>query len=418
MLRKKYLQLCTASVLLIFNCLLVQVVHTVDHLQSPYFIRQPASSSLIGSINFSKFLECEAQGNPQPKYRWFKDGQPLTNDSTADFHYRISHAQKEDAGIYYCVASNDVGSIFSESVSFSIAYMGTFEDLKDETIVVESGNPAILEMPHIESNPAPDVTWFTSGGTLPYDVKYATLNNKLLILSASENDELQYYRAKATNPQLGNEEFSHLFRLQVTGDSSTEVMPEIIVKPEDTTMVKGQEKANLHCVANFRPLHELTTIWTKDDVPIENSGIKYSFLDLWNRTLVLSLANTTYNGVYTCHVDVKTGGYPPITSSARVTVHEKPSFRTKWKKEIVGEHGSTVNLPCDAVGTPPPSLQWYRNAEKIDPYSEKRYLVNEDGDLTIRKLSIKDSGMFQCLAKNEAGEKSSYTWLKVFLNPS
>ena len=39
--------------------------------------------------------------------------------------------------------------------------------------------------------------------------------------------------------------------------------------------------------------------------------------------------------------------------------------------------------------------------------------MEEDGSLTIKKLSMDDSGMFQCLASNEAGESSSYTWLKA-----
>ena len=37
----------------------------------------------------------------------------------------------------------------------------------------------------------------------------------------------------------------------------------------------------------------------------------------------------------------------------------------------------------------------------------------EDGSMTIKKLTMEDSGMFQCLALNEAGEASSYTWLKA-----
>ena len=71
----------------------------------------------------------------------------------------------------------------------------------------------------------------------------------------------------------------------------------------------------------YRELHELTTIWTKDDVPIEESGIRYNFLDSWNRTLELIQANRTYNGIYGCRVELKTGGYLPITATAKVFVH-------------------------------------------------------------------------------------------------
>ena len=46
-------------------------------------------------------------------------------------------------------------------------------------------------------------------------------------------------------------------------------------------------------------------------------------------------------------------------------------------------------------------------------YYYSRYTVRDDNTLMIKKLTMDDSAMFQCLASNEAGEKSSYTWLKV-----
>lgn len=42
-----------------------------------------------------------------------------------------------------------------------------------------------------------------------------------------------------------------------------------------------------------------------------------------------------------------------------------------------------------------------------------RYTVQDDHSLFIKKLSLDGSAMFQCLASHEAGEKSSYVWLRV-----
>lgn len=39
--------------------------------------------------------------------------------------------------------------------------------------------------------------------------------------------------------------------------------------------------------------------------------------------------------------------------------------------------------------------------------------MKEDGSLVINRLTMDYAGMFQCLASNDAGESSSYTWLKV-----
>lgn len=60
-------------------------------------------------------------GNPQPKYKWFKDGVPLSNELTSEIYYRIQSTRREDAGVYHCVATNDVGSIFSERITFAVA---------------------------------------------------------------------------------------------------------------------------------------------------------------------------------------------------------------------------------------------------------------------------------------------------------
>lgn len=70
--------------------------------------------------------------------------------------------------------------------------MGMFDDLTEKVMTVESGSAAILELPPIESHPTPEVTWFSSDGTLLYGIKYATTHHTLLILNASESDEGSY----------------------------------------------------------------------------------------------------------------------------------------------------------------------------------------------------------------------------------
>jgi len=195
---------------------------------------------------------------------------------------------------------------------------------------------------------------------------------------------------------LGKEEISPFFKLQVTGDPNTEVAPTIIVKPQDTQIIKDQDVTHINCIANarysriflfyhllhkmifflmhrqcfrltrrdskfkfyievvlsakirfdrdlikapylffgievfnieitsrFRSLHELRTIWMKDGIPIENSRISYSFNDSWNRTLALISANVTYTGIYSCHVDLRSGGYPTVNASAKIIVYGK-----------------------------------------------------------------------------------------------
>lgn len=78
------------------------------------------------------------------------------------------------------------------TVILSYSDMGLFEDLTERIVSVKSGSAAVLTLPPIESHPAPDVTWFTSDGSLLYGIKYASVHHTLLILNASESDQGLY----------------------------------------------------------------------------------------------------------------------------------------------------------------------------------------------------------------------------------
>ncbi|KAJ8966484.1 hypothetical protein NQ317_018469 [Molorchus minor] len=372
------------------------------------FLSKPYKSLVkIGLLK--KFV---VAGNPSPQFRWLKDGIPITELSTDPF-YKIISAKNEDGGSYRCIAANKIGSILSEEIKIIVAYMGVFEDQSERTMSVKEGQAAILDLPDIDSTPAPDVTWQTDEGILPYRQKYTSSKDNQLVILATEKSDQRAYRARAINSQEGKEENSAFIRLIVEEtDDNKEIAPAIIIPPEDVQIIKGTPQANLDCIANARPLHELETLWFKDGIPVESTGIMVSFKDMWNRSLILASVNSTYSGQYECQVSLKSGGFPTIKAVAQVTVLEKPRFFGNAKPETLGDYGSPLSLPCDVLGIPKPNVTWYRNTEELD-LSEKRYVVQEDNSLLIKKLSITDSGMYQCFARNEAGESSVSTWLKV-----
>lgn len=128
---------------------------------------------------------------------------------------------------------------------------------------------------------------------------------------------------------------------------------------------------------------------------------------------MLTSTNFSHTGKYECSVSLTSGGYDPVTASAMVTVQEKPMFISNLKSETLGDYGSPITMPCDVDGIPKPNVTWYKNAEVVEEGPDKRYRIEEDNSLVIKKLLISDMGMFQCFAKNDAGETSMSTWLKV-----
>ncbi|XP_073831568.1 sidekick cell adhesion molecule isoform X3 [Musca autumnalis] len=394
-------------------CQQINSCYSLDgqQLQPPRFTTQPSSSGSIVSEGRTKILQCHALGYPQPTYRWIKNGVPVGDFSPSQY-MRILNTQRDDAGSYKCIAKNEAGSIFSETIDVVVAYMGTFNNVSEGRLNVISGHPAILDLPDIESVPVPSVIWQTVDGPLNYDIKYAfTKSNQLIILNTDEVDR-QAYRARAINTQLGKEETSSFIHVNVSGDPYIEVPPEIIVHPQDMKLKRGEQVAELQCIANARPLHELETLWFKDGIPIENAEIAHTLNDPWNRSLALLSVNLTHSGEYSCQVRLRSGGYQTLVAKAKIEILEPPIFFTPMRQETFGDLGVLVSLPCDVVGDPQPSVTWFRNAEPIDLNNEK-YSIAEDNALHIKKLELEDSAMYQCLAVNEAGEKSAYTWLRV-----
>lgn len=289
--------------------------------------------------------------------------------------------------------------------------MEEFKNMRESVVHVRSGHEVILNLTEIDSIPVPSVTWETNKGTIKNGIKYfLTSKNQLIILSVDDEDSGTGYRAKATNTQIGKEVTSAFTYLNVTGDAFSEIAPEIVMPLENQKAVVGKS-IEFECIANARPLYELETVWYKDDIPIKETEIAYS-LEWWNRTLVLLSIDSTYNGQYECRVQMKTGGFKVVSSKALLSVLEPPQFKSAVQMDFTAEYFSKLEIPCDVTGYPDPYVTWFRNAEAID-LSMNIYKKRNDNTLVIEQVGLDDSGVFQCLASNEAGEKSLYAWIKV-----
>lgn len=64
-------------------------------------------------------------------------------------------------------------------------------------------------------------------------------------------------------------------------------------------------------------------------------------------------------------------------------------------------------------GVPAPDIVWYKDALPINPVKTPRYRVLVGGSLQVNGLLPDDTGMFQCFARNTAGEVQTNTYLAV-----
>lgn len=75
--------------------------------------------------------------------------------------------------------------------------------------------------------------------------------------------------------------------------------------------------------------------------------------------------------------------------------------------------GLPVILTCPLIGHPHPNFNWYRKdndngeSNKLLPENNENIRVMNAGKfLNILQSSIEDTGVFSCVAKNAAGERS------------
>ncbi|KAF2352237.1 Immunoglobulin I-set [Trinorchestia longiramus] len=288
-------------------------------------------------------------------------------------------------------------------------------DTPSTTVTVASGQAAVLALPPLDMHPRPSVDWQSEDLALLYGIKYATTDplNQLVILDAAPDDQ-KLYRAVLTNAQLGQEVSTGWTQLTVVGGVGEELVPlSIVVPPSNITVTKGSNIATLQCIANARPLYQVETVWRKDGVPIEESGLAFSLVGLWNRTLSLLQVDRRYSGNYSCHVALRGAMAEPVVAAATLTVLEAPTLKSQPSIETLGDLGKTLTLECPAVGQPHPSVMWLRDAEPLDILPGSRYQLLRNGSLAVGSVALNDSAMFQCRASNAAGEVSAYTWLRV-----
>ena len=61
----------------------------------------------------------------------------------------------------------------------------------------------------------------------------------------------------------------------------------------------------------------------------------------------------------------------------------------------------TVSLTCPTKGSPPPKITWKKDGDELA--SAGRFVIDNDGTLTISQAVLNDTGNYTCSAQNEVG---------------
>lgn len=166
------------------------------------------------------------------------------------------------------------------------------------------------------------------------------------------------------------------------------------------------DAAKLQCKISGSPTPTFT--WLKDGQPLESSeNITIQSEADGTQTVLFKSIQLTDKGVYTCQA-TNIGGTTEVKMNVNVQ-QVKPTLKSDLGKDIVAQADEPIRLTIQASGTKP-QCKWYKNDEEIIQTDEEEYELIEEEEtytLLIKRAQPKDSGDYQAVLTNDAGQVKS-----------
>ncbi|XP_015594638.1 contactin [Cephus cinctus] len=401
--------------------------------RGPYFINQPKSKVFDVSkrrINNDVALSCLAGGYPTPTYEWFKENYvkdrlvAVRIDPLSDSRYTLSGGtliihkpeQGSDHGSYHCKASNEFGTIISESVELSFGYIMEFNLKRSAESGDQNWGKAVYCDP---PKHFPGVKYYWTRDYFPNfveeDKRVFVSYDGALYFSALETIDRGNYSCNVQNVASDTGRNGPFFSLHVNAHSSFQQLkfPNNFPKAFPDAPVAGEE-VRLECIAFGYPVPSYN--WTRKGAALPRSAITMNY----NRVLIIPRVQVEDQGEYVCRVN---NDRVSIENSVGLTIQAAPNFTIPLIDKHMDNKGE-LTWTCEAFGIPDVSYSWFRNGEVLDmftlpPEDRDRYFI-QDNVLTIRNLDPeRDQAMYQCRASNQLKAKYSSGQLRVLsLKPS
>ncbi|XP_049962681.1 neuroglian [Schistocerca serialis cubense] len=397
----------------------------------PQIIKQPPTDELLFQVaqqqneNDKPFIiECEAEGEPAPKYRWIKNGKHFNWQA---YDNRISQQpgrgtlvitspRDEDLGQYQCFAENEWGTATSNSVFVRKAELNSFKDEPPISVTAQEGDPFKLTCHPPDGWPKPNVYWLIQNN----DGGIKSINNSRMTLDPEGNlwfsnvtrqdasDDFMYACAATSffrnEYKLGNRV---MLNVELTGSSAAQNRHPPVkqyVTRKNEVAFRGK-KVEMYCIFGGTPLPQI--VWSKDGRSIQPSDRITQ--GNYGKSLVIKHVNYNDSGAYTCEASNGVGGAQSY--SINLQVMAAPYF-TVEPEIINAAEDETVTFRCEAEGVPDPQIKWIHNGRPISeaPPNPRRKVTTNS--ITIERLSKKDTGNYGCNATNSHG----YVYKDVYVN--
>ncbi|XP_064080611.1 roundabout homolog 2-like [Macrobrachium nipponense] len=365
-------------------------------------------------------LNCKAEGKPPPTIRWFKDGQ-IVRTSPQDpksqrvllptgslFFLRVVHGKKEDdAGVYWCQATNEVGTVTSNNATLEIAVLRDDFRASPADTVVASGETALLECIPPRGHPEPLVRWRHNGQLIqvPESHKHEVVDEGTLVIRQVDQHDGGQYTCEAWN--LAGSKTTTPINLYV------HIKPTFLRGPKDTVTLT-ERTVEFECQVSGDPTPQVSWRRLRGPLPEHRTHI------LDDHTLRISRVSPSDEDTYVCEAVNVVG---TARTNATLTVYTPPEFLVR-PQDVRASAGSSAAFECLAVGRPPPLVVWSRQDDHNlllprqdtpsgEPDDRPNVWVNAEGTLIINEVSRSLAGWYSCAAVSAAGSLVARALLDV-----
>ncbi|XP_015176412.1 PREDICTED: protogenin isoform X3 [Polistes dominula] len=319
-----------------------------------------------------------------------------------------SHIKDE----YRCITQTDSGLLRSSPTFIEIAELGHVFKESPENVTVQEGEVVRLSC-IIDSVPFPsNVTWEHNGKSVLLNLnnsKYSMVSPGVLYISTTQLSDAGSYRCVVTNEFLKKTKKSKEAQLTVIArseDEKSHKSSSLFPQTSYNHSLLNGSSLNLACAASGYPLPLIT--WTFIPRYTGNSNVPQPRI-LVNSTTgiaILELRNVSIfdAGIYTCSSKNSITNDLEI-QNITVDISVPPSF-LKTPVNRVCPNGKTARFECQAQGLPEPQIYWLKDSLNVTVNGRRTIYVKDNNkrELAISATVPSDSGLYQCVAVNSAGE--------------
>lgn len=414
---------------------------------SPPIFEQIFKNARFAQGGNAKF-EGKLRGNPTPVVSWTRKKAPLVecnkysmsyNEQTGDVALLIKQIGPGDEGEYTCTARNQYGEAICSVY------------IQPEGVPAPAQHAAHHQSYRHVSESVEHKSYGTQGG---FSNEQSRQSQKVAYTNGTDHSSIEDFKVDTFEYRLLREvSFRESITKRYVGESDINITteidktvgavspPKVAQKPRNSKLQEGADaQFAVQLSGNPRP----RVSWFKNGQRIVNSS-KHEIITSLNQT-VLRVRNTqkSDSGHYTLLAEnpngcIVTSAYLAVESpqesyvqdqksqyitdtqqietEARLEVSEKalaPQFVKVCQDRDVTE-GKMTRFDCRVTGRPYPEVTWFINDRQIRDDFNHKILVNESGNhaLMITNVSLGDSGVVTCVARNKTGETSFQCRLNV-----